>query len=72
MIRQPLQQARGMFTDYTPNRGYDEYFSANDQPRLALRPLLLMLLTLLALQQLYVLLQVGQQCAVATAEVKHF
>ena len=29
-----------MFTDYTPNRGYDEYFSANDQPRLALRPLL--------------------------------
>ena len=39
MIRQP-PQARGMFTDYTPNRGYDEYFSANDQPRLALRPLL--------------------------------
>jgi uncharacterized circularly permuted ATP-grasp superfamily protein len=29
-----------MFTDYTPNRGYDEYFSANDQPRTALQPLL--------------------------------
>jgi uncharacterized circularly permuted ATP-grasp superfamily protein len=39
MIRQP-PLARGMFTDYTPNRGYDEYFSANDQPRKALRPLL--------------------------------
>jgi uncharacterized circularly permuted ATP-grasp superfamily protein len=30
----------GMFTDYKPNRGYDEYFSAADEPRRALSPLL--------------------------------
>jgi uncharacterized circularly permuted ATP-grasp superfamily protein len=29
-----------MFGEYRPNRGYDEYFSAPDQPRSALRPLL--------------------------------
>lgn len=29
-----------MFTDYRPNKGYDEYFSAADQPRSTLRPLL--------------------------------
>ncbi len=29
-----------MFTDYKPHRGYDEYFSATDEPRSALRPLL--------------------------------
>ncbi|MEO1002167.1 MAG: circularly permuted type 2 ATP-grasp protein [Cyanobacteria bacterium J06638_7] len=29
-----------MFTDYRPSRGYDEYFSAFDEPRNALRPLL--------------------------------
>ena len=29
-----------MFTEYRPNRGYDEYFSAPEQPRLALQPLL--------------------------------
>jgi uncharacterized circularly permuted ATP-grasp superfamily protein len=29
-----------MFTDYRPNKGYDEYFSATDQPRSALQPLL--------------------------------
>jgi Uncharacterized conserved protein len=29
-----------MFTKYRPNRGYDEYFSAPDQPRSALQPLL--------------------------------
>ena len=29
-----------MFTEYKPNKGYDEYFSAADQPRSALRPLL--------------------------------
>jgi uncharacterized circularly permuted ATP-grasp superfamily protein len=29
-----------MFTDYRPNKGYDEYFSATDQPRSDLRPLL--------------------------------
>ncbi len=29
-----------MFTEYRPDRGYDEYFSAADQPRSALRPLL--------------------------------
>ncbi|MFO8239140.1 MAG: circularly permuted type 2 ATP-grasp protein [Prochlorococcaceae cyanobacterium] len=29
-----------MFTDYRPSRGYDEYFSAFDEPRSALRPLL--------------------------------
>lgn len=29
-----------MFTDYRPNKGYDEYFSAIDQPRSALGPLL--------------------------------
>ncbi|MGL6134384.1 MAG: circularly permuted type 2 ATP-grasp protein [Prochlorococcaceae cyanobacterium] len=29
-----------MFTDYRPRRGYDEYFSAFDEPRSALRPLL--------------------------------
>ena len=28
-----------MFTEYKPNKGYDEYFSAADQPRSALRPL---------------------------------
>ena len=29
-----------MFTDYRPNKGYDEYFSSSDEPRAALRPLL--------------------------------
>ncbi len=29
-----------MFTDYKPHRGYDEYFSATDEPRSALQPLL--------------------------------
>ena len=29
-----------MFTEYRPNRGYDEYFSAPEQPRQALQPLL--------------------------------
>ncbi len=29
-----------MFKEYSPNHGYDEYFSASDQPRDALRPLL--------------------------------
>ncbi len=29
-----------MFTAYRPDRGYDEYFSATDQPRRALRPLM--------------------------------
>ena len=29
-----------MFTDYRPNKGYDEYFSAGEQPRSALMPLL--------------------------------
>ncbi|MEN9767900.1 circularly permuted type 2 ATP-grasp protein [Vulcanococcus sp.] len=29
-----------MFTDYRPNKGYDEYFSAGEQPRSALKPLL--------------------------------
>jgi uncharacterized circularly permuted ATP-grasp superfamily protein len=29
-----------MFSTYTPNRGYDEYFSDTDQPRGALRPLM--------------------------------
>ena len=29
-----------MFTDYRPSHGYDEYFSAADQPRAALSPLL--------------------------------
>ena len=29
-----------MFTEYRPSHGYDEYFSAVDQPRAALRPLL--------------------------------
>ena len=29
-----------MFGEYRPNRGYDEYFSAPDQPRSTLRPLL--------------------------------
>ncbi len=29
-----------MFTDYRPRRGYDEYFSAFDEPRSTLRPLL--------------------------------
>ncbi|MGB5135582.1 MAG: circularly permuted type 2 ATP-grasp protein [Prochlorococcaceae cyanobacterium] len=29
-----------MFTDYRPSRGYDEYFSAFDEPRGTLRPLL--------------------------------
>jgi uncharacterized circularly permuted ATP-grasp superfamily protein len=29
-----------MFTEYKPNRGYDEYFSAVDKPRSALSPLL--------------------------------
>ncbi|MDP4948169.1 MAG: circularly permuted type 2 ATP-grasp protein, partial [Cyanobium sp. MAG_102] len=29
-----------MFTEYRPNRGYDEYFSAPDQPRSTLQPLL--------------------------------
>ena len=29
-----------MFTDYRPNRGYDEYFQGPEQPRLALQPLL--------------------------------
>jgi len=29
-----------MFTAYKPERGYDEYFSATDQPRRALRPLM--------------------------------
>ncbi len=29
-----------MFTDYKPHRGYDEYFSAADEPRSALCPLL--------------------------------
>ncbi len=29
-----------MFTEYKPNKGYDEYFSAADEPRSALRPLL--------------------------------
>jgi len=29
-----------MFTDYRPNRGYDEYFQGPEQPRLSLQPLL--------------------------------
>jgi uncharacterized circularly permuted ATP-grasp superfamily protein len=29
-----------MFTAYKPDRGYDEYFSATDEPRRALRPLM--------------------------------
>jgi hypothetical protein len=29
-----------MFTNYRPSHGYDEYFSAADQPRAALSPLL--------------------------------
>ncbi|WP_216900655.1 circularly permuted type 2 ATP-grasp protein [Synechococcus sp. CCY 9618] len=29
-----------MFTEYKPSQGYDEYFSATDQPRAALKPLL--------------------------------
>ncbi|MBM5827525.1 MAG: circularly permuted type 2 ATP-grasp protein, partial [Cyanobacteria bacterium M_surface_7_m2_040] len=29
-----------MFTAYRPNRGYDEYFQAPDEPRQALQPLL--------------------------------
>ena len=29
-----------MFTDYRPSKGYDEYFSASEQPRQALQPLL--------------------------------
>ena len=29
-----------MFTDYRPSKGYDEYFSAGEQPRQALQPLL--------------------------------
>ena len=29
-----------MFTDYSPSKGYDEYFSASEQPRQALQPLL--------------------------------
>ncbi len=29
-----------MFTDYRPDKGYDEYFSSCDEPRAALRPLL--------------------------------
>ena len=29
-----------MFTDYRPNKGYDEYFSAGEEPRSALKPLL--------------------------------
>ena len=29
-----------MFLDYRPRKGYDEYFSASDQPRKALQPLL--------------------------------
>ena len=29
-----------MFTEYRPSKGYDEYFSADDQPRQALQPLL--------------------------------
>ena len=29
-----------MFTDYKPNRGYDEYFCGADQPRKTLQPLL--------------------------------
>jgi uncharacterized circularly permuted ATP-grasp superfamily protein len=29
-----------MFTEYRPSHGYDEYFSATDQPRESLRPLL--------------------------------
>ena len=29
-----------MFTAYRPDRGYDEYFSATDEPRRALRPLM--------------------------------
>jgi uncharacterized circularly permuted ATP-grasp superfamily protein len=29
-----------MFTEYRPSRGYDEYFTAPDQPRTALQPLL--------------------------------
>ena len=36
---QPAQRWN-MFTEYRPNRGYDEYFSAVDVPRTALRPLL--------------------------------
>jgi len=29
-----------MFTDYRPRKGYDEYFSASEEPRSALQPLL--------------------------------
>jgi hypothetical protein len=29
-----------MFTEYKPDRGYDEYFSASNEPRQALKPLL--------------------------------
>jgi uncharacterized circularly permuted ATP-grasp superfamily protein len=29
-----------MFTDYRPSKGYDEYFSASEEPRSALQPLL--------------------------------
>jgi len=29
-----------MFTDYRPSKGYDEYFSASEEPRRALQPLL--------------------------------
>ena len=29
-----------MFTEYRPDRGYDEYFSATNEPRQALKPLL--------------------------------
>jgi uncharacterized circularly permuted ATP-grasp superfamily protein len=29
-----------MFSQYKPNRGYDEYFTSNDQPRATLKPLL--------------------------------
>ena len=28
-----------MFTEYRPNRGYDEYFTADDEPRSSLQPL---------------------------------
>ena len=35
----PPAQELGMFTEYRPNRGYDEYFTANDEPRSSLQPL---------------------------------
>jgi uncharacterized circularly permuted ATP-grasp superfamily protein len=36
----PAAMSAAMFTEYRPSRGYDEYFTAPDQPRAALQPLL--------------------------------